>query len=220
VNTLKPAIDEEYRTLADRAHTGIMGSSLGGLISFYAGMKYQNTFSKVGVFSPSFWFNDSIYDFAEAMGKVADMKFYFLAGGQESAGLESDLNEMISLLEDEGFEEAELNFQFVANGQHSEWFWAQEFPDAFEWLYLTNPLSSGSLEKIDFEIYPNPSRNFIHFDGVNEPLHFSIFSATGQKVNKGFSPAGKIDVSHLPAGVYFVSGRLNEKVISEKFVKQ
>ena len=220
VNSLKPAIDDEYRTLPEREYTGIMGSSLGGLISFYAGMKYQDIFSKVGVFSPSFWFNDSIYDFAAEVGKENEMKFYFLAGGQESESLEGDVNEMISLMEDEGFEETELNFQFVSNGQHSEWFWAQEYPDAFEWLYFTNPLSSGSLEKEEFEIYPNPSQDFIHFDGISEPIHFAIFSSSGQKVYKGFSPAGKIDVSYLPSGVYFVSAQANEKVVSEKFVKQ
>jgi len=47
-----------YRTLSDRSNTGIMGSSMGGLISFYAGLKYANIYSKIGAMSPSFWFND------------------------------------------------------------------------------------------------------------------------------------------------------------------
>ncbi|MGB6036097.1 MAG: alpha/beta hydrolase-fold protein [Cryomorphaceae bacterium] len=218
-NTLKPAIDLEYRTLPEREHTGIMGSSLGGLISFYAGIKYQDIFSKVGIFSPSFWFNDSIYDFAEEMGKQADMRFYFLAGGQESASLESNVEEMISTLEDVGFEEAEMNFQFVPNGQHSEWFWAQEYPDAFDWLYLFNPLSSGSIEKFDIDLYPNPSMDFIHFSGVTETLEYSIFNASGQKLHSGFSHRGKVDVRVLPAGVYFFNALSSQRVISEKFVK-
>ncbi|MFN2396927.1 MAG: alpha/beta hydrolase-fold protein, partial [Bacteroidales bacterium] len=35
VETLKPFIDNEYRTLPDRENTGIIGSSLGGVISLY-----------------------------------------------------------------------------------------------------------------------------------------------------------------------------------------
>ena len=66
LNDLKPYIDRNFRTKSGRDFTGIMGSSLGGLFSFYAGLKYQNIFSKIGVFSPSFWFSDEIYTFATA----------------------------------------------------------------------------------------------------------------------------------------------------------
>jgi predicted alpha/beta superfamily hydrolase len=219
VNTLKPAIDLEYRTLPERDHTGIMGSSLGGLISFYTGMKYQTIFSKVGILSPSFWFNDSIYDFAEEMGKQADMRFFFLAGGQESASLESQVEEMITTLEEAGFEEEEINFQFVPNGQHSEWFWAEEFPDAFDWLYLFNPLSSGSLLKEEIDLYPNPSNDFIHFSGIEETLAFSIYNSNGRELHSGFSSQGKIDIRNLPTGIYFLNALNSVGKISETFIK-
>src|SRR5438132_769367 len=55
VQTLKPYIDQHYRTLPDRFHTGIAGSSMGGLISLYAALKYPDVFGRVGVFSPAFW---------------------------------------------------------------------------------------------------------------------------------------------------------------------
>ncbi len=51
VNTVKPIIDETYRTSSKRNHTALIGSSLGGLISAYVASKYQSTFSKIGVFS-------------------------------------------------------------------------------------------------------------------------------------------------------------------------
>jgi len=57
INNVKPYVDEKFRTKTQREFTGIMGSSLGGLFSFYAGLKHQNIFSKIGVFSPSFWFS-------------------------------------------------------------------------------------------------------------------------------------------------------------------
>ena len=51
-NTLKPHIDVIYRTLKDPKNTTIIGSSLGGLISFYAVIKFPQTFGNAGVFSP------------------------------------------------------------------------------------------------------------------------------------------------------------------------
>jgi metallo-beta-lactamase class B len=53
--TLKPYIDKHYRTKKDAANTIIAGSSMGGLISIYAVVKYPKTFGKAGVFSPAFW---------------------------------------------------------------------------------------------------------------------------------------------------------------------
>lgn len=61
VETLKPYIDSKYRTLPNE--TGIMGSSLGGLISIYAGFKYPEVFKYVGAMSSAFWFNPEIYEF-------------------------------------------------------------------------------------------------------------------------------------------------------------
>lgn len=57
VNTLKPYIDSNYNTLKDRNNTIIMGSSMGGLISFYTGLNYQKTFGYIGSLSTSFQIN-------------------------------------------------------------------------------------------------------------------------------------------------------------------
>ncbi|MEZ0128795.1 alpha/beta hydrolase [Flavobacterium sp. LBUM151] len=61
VKTLKPYIDKNYRTKTKPKNTIIMGSSLGGLVSYYAAIKYPAVFGKAGVFSPSFWFSNEIY---------------------------------------------------------------------------------------------------------------------------------------------------------------
>ena len=86
-NTLKPFIDSYFRTLPDRENTGIMGSSLGGLISFYGAIKHQDVFSKAGVFSPSFWFSDSVYTFIKSQGHLQNMRIYFVAGTQEDSSM-------------------------------------------------------------------------------------------------------------------------------------
>ncbi|HEX8832202.1 MAG TPA: alpha/beta hydrolase-fold protein, partial [Longimicrobium sp.] len=59
--TLKPLIDRRYRTRPDRLNTGVAGSSMGGLISLYAALKYPDVFGRAGIFSPSLWFSDRTY---------------------------------------------------------------------------------------------------------------------------------------------------------------
>lgn len=51
VHTLKPAIDQRYRTLRDPQNTALMGSSLGGLISLYALCEYPEVFGKAACLS-------------------------------------------------------------------------------------------------------------------------------------------------------------------------
>lgn len=55
VNYLKPFIDRKYRTLPEREHTFIAGSSMGGLMSLYALLKYNHVFSRAAALSPSIW---------------------------------------------------------------------------------------------------------------------------------------------------------------------
>jgi len=98
VETLKPYIDENFRTKPEQEFTGVMGSSLGGLISHYIGLKYQGVFSKAGVFSPSYWFNDSIYDFTYLAGKQEDMKIYIMGGTNEGSGLVDEMMAMMDTL--------------------------------------------------------------------------------------------------------------------------
>ncbi len=54
--TLKPEIDRLFRTRLEASHTGIMGSSMGGLISLYAFFREPRVFGFTGVMSPSLWF--------------------------------------------------------------------------------------------------------------------------------------------------------------------
>src|SRR5436190_6174599 len=66
--TLKPFVDKKYRTLKDSKNTFTAGSSMGGLISMYAVLKYPKTFGGAGVFSPAFWVGPKIFDDIKAKG--------------------------------------------------------------------------------------------------------------------------------------------------------
>jgi alpha-glucosidase len=97
VEKVIPHINQNYRTKTDAANTWMTGSSLGGLVSFYAALQYPEIFGKVGVFSPSFWFSDQIYFLAEKQKNISN-QFYFMCGDSESKDMVPDLERMTFLL--------------------------------------------------------------------------------------------------------------------------
>lgn len=134
VNTLKPHIDKNYRTISSPEHTSIMGSSLGGLLSFYAVLKYPDVFGNAGVFSPSFWYTNDIYDFAQATEIPKTKKFYFVIGTEESETAVAEQQKMVDLLLHKGVNKNQINNKIVIGGKHNEAFWSSEFLEAYLWL--------------------------------------------------------------------------------------
>ena len=78
IEELKPFVDKNYRTLSDRENTAIMGSSMGGLISFIAAWKYPDVFSMAGCMSSSFYYDDEkVFKMIETGNNVKpDFKIY------------------------------------------------------------------------------------------------------------------------------------------------
>ncbi len=134
VNILKPYIDKNYRTISAPEHTSIMGSSLGGLLSFYAVLKYPDVFGNAGIFSPSFWYTDDIYSFAQASEIPKTQKFYFVIGTEESETAVAEQQKMVDLLVNKGVDENQIRNKIVNGGKHNEDFWNKEFLEAYLWL--------------------------------------------------------------------------------------
>lgn len=135
--TLKPYIDKSYRTLPQAKNTALIGSSMGGLISFYAGLKYPEKFGKLGIFSPSFWFNFTDLNFFvnKNSKKLKHTKFYFLSGTKESDDMVSDIQKVIPILIKKGVQVKNIKTKFDEDGIHSESYWSREFGAAFLWLF-------------------------------------------------------------------------------------
>jgi metallo-beta-lactamase class B len=221
VNTLKPYVDNNYRTLPQRDYTAIAGSSMGGLISFYAGMKYQDVFSKIGIFSPSLWFDDSIFTYASSHPKQAAMKFYFVSGRNESTDMVPDIKSMYSVLYDDGFSDAEMDTVIKDDGQHAEWFWAREFPDCYEWLFAGTSIGIDEPDPDSiFLLTPNPasSKIFLQSKYPLKKISVEIFDQKGQKLfsrTQQFSKA--IDVNKLKSGTYYLKVTDGENEYSKVF---
>jgi enterochelin esterase-like enzyme len=62
VETLKPWIDYNYRTLPGARDTAVLGSSLGGVVSFYLGWEYPEVFGQVGAMSATFGYRDDLLE--------------------------------------------------------------------------------------------------------------------------------------------------------------
>jgi predicted alpha/beta superfamily hydrolase len=221
VNTLKPYVDLNYRTLSSRDYTAIAGSSMGGLISFYAAMKYQSVFSKAGIFSPSFWFDDSLYTFVSNEGKQQDMKFYFVSGTNESTDMVPDIRNMYSTMSNEGFTSVEMDTVFKTNGAHAEWFWAQEFSACYYWLFDNMIINIDEPEPDSiFSINPNPAQKKIYLSSKYplRKISLEIFDFNGQRVysdTQQFSKA--IDISDLKNGIYYLKVFDSQKIYSKIF---
>jgi predicted alpha/beta superfamily hydrolase len=134
-NELKPFIDKNYRTKTTAEQTAIIGSSLGGLISFYGGLKHPEVFGKIGALSTSFWFSNKVTDFAKENGNQQNSKIYFLVGGKEGDSMVPDTENMAKLLVDLGFPNENIKTKIVAEGKHSESFWKTEFLEVITFLY-------------------------------------------------------------------------------------
>lgn len=84
VEELKPFIDFHYRTKRDARHTGLGGSSLGGLVSLYLALKHSDVFGRVAVVSPSVWFaNQQIVHYVEALPKKPRVRIWIDMGTKE-----------------------------------------------------------------------------------------------------------------------------------------
>jgi metallo-beta-lactamase class B len=143
VKNLKPYVDSHYRTLPDRLNTGIAGSSMGGLISLYAVVKYPDVFSRAGIFSPALWVAPEVYSFVrDAAPLRPDVRLYFVSGaleaatGEESGVYVNDQKRMIETLVAAGLKPgANVVALIQPDGKHSEWFWRREFPAAYKWMF-------------------------------------------------------------------------------------
>jgi predicted alpha/beta superfamily hydrolase len=139
--TLKPWVDQQYRTRPEPESTGIMGSSMGGLISLYAALRHPGVFGRVGVFSPSLWFSDSAFTQARAAAPRPGQRWYFASGGSEGPPdtprvVAQGHEMMIDTLAAAGFARGtQLIGVAPADGEHREWFWRREFPAAYRWLF-------------------------------------------------------------------------------------
>ncbi len=133
--TLKPLIDAHYRTAGGRRHTGILGSSMGGLISLYAAFVQPDVFGFVGAMSPSLWVGrGAICALVEQAVALPD-RVYLDHGTREASP-----QPLCEILQRRGYVLG-VNLLMISErgGTHNEAAWARRLPGAMR--FLLTPLT-------------------------------------------------------------------------------
>ena len=132
VKTLKPYIDKKYRTRKKKDDTFIAGSSMGGLISLYAVLKYPKVFGAAGVFSPAFWIGNGIFNDIKLKGRKAKSRIYLYGGKQEN---ETMIPDMLKVFEEmRKVSKSQMEMVIRDEGKHNEPTWRKEFPLFYSWI--------------------------------------------------------------------------------------
>jgi predicted alpha/beta superfamily hydrolase len=134
---LKPRVDAELRTRPGREDTVIVGSSLGGLISAYAGVRQASTWGLVGAMSPSVWWDgEFILDEVARLGQPRPLKVWVDSGdsGPSSDGVDG-ARRLADAWRAVGYEDGVTLVHVVQEGAtHTESAWAERLPWALEFL--------------------------------------------------------------------------------------
>jgi predicted alpha/beta superfamily hydrolase len=146
---LKPFIDREYRTRKSAAHTGVGGSSLGGLVSLEAGLLYPRVYGRLAILSPSVWWdNRSILDMVRSYKFEPRARIWLDSGTDEgdapNAGI-ADLKMLCDALTEKGWREGvDLCCTVVPGAGHNEGAWAARFGDVLQYLFPRELRDEGS----------------------------------------------------------------------------
>lgn len=135
ISTVKPLIDERYRTLSEREGTGIVGSSLGGLLSLYAFFRQPTQFGFAGALSPALWFGqEAIFDWVKSAPFVQG-RIYLDVGTREGPRTLAHARAMRDLLVEKGYRRGStLKWVEDAGGMHNEAAWGRRFKKALPFL--------------------------------------------------------------------------------------
>jgi predicted alpha/beta superfamily hydrolase len=223
VKTLKPYIDNQFRTKKTRSFTAVGGSLMAANEALYIATTYQNVFSKAALFSPLLSYSDSCLMHVKQKGKQKSMRYYIVSGTDEDVTKTAAIDKMAALLRELGYGKEELKVVKKIDGEPTEWFWSREFEDTYKWLYrdMTAQDEEGIFdETVNVQVASNlltieTSENLTYaniqlFDNRQKLLFMGALDAKNI-VNIGF----------LQSGNYIIHAvRGNEVLFVKSFVKK
>jgi hypothetical protein len=177
----------------------------------------------VGIFSPAFWFSDSLYAYIGTQPKTVDTKFYFVAGQYESLSLVSDMDSMITLLQSIGHNATNIATTIKPDGAHSEWFWKREFKSAYQWLYGQHSTSlhkSKNPSLVRVGVYPNPVADSFYISVDAKSVNIETVEGKQVAQWKNTKAMQYLEVKHIPAGMYLLRIVRGKEMITQRLMKQ
>jgi predicted alpha/beta superfamily hydrolase len=141
VQELRPYIDAQYRTLPGAGNCGMGGSSLGGLVTLYLGLRYPTVFSRLAVMSPSVWWrNRTILKTVAALTKKPELRIWLDIGTKESTRAVPDARALRDGLIEKGWRlEVDLAYFEAEGAEHTESAWAERVAPMLRFLFPAHP---------------------------------------------------------------------------------
>jgi enterochelin esterase-like enzyme len=134
---VRPFVQQQYRAAEGAERTGIGGSSLGGLVSLYLGLKLPKVFGRIAALSPSVWWNERvILRFAAAAPVHPHPRIWLDAGTREGGRTVEDVERFRDLLLGKGWQlERDLHYERIEGAEHNEAAWARRVGPFLQFLF-------------------------------------------------------------------------------------
>lgn len=142
VHVFKPEIDRRWPTKPGREDTMIAGSSMGGLMTVYALLRYNDVYGRGAALSPSIWVAPDKLKALAVRSRIAPDTVLYMdygAGEMENhAGMRRSFGAFGAKLMGCG---VNLAMRIVPDGDHSEASWERQLPFVLETLFydLSDP---------------------------------------------------------------------------------
>lgn len=225
INVIMPYINANYRTLTGPENTGIAGSSLGGLISYYAGLKHPDVFGRIGAMSPSFWYcKNDLSDYVNnwtADANTAKARIYFICGDSEGSNPSSmitDMQEFYDKTKSKGFLENNLKHEVVVGGAHNEASWAAQIERVYDFIFDKNAgvsIEKDNTDVSDVIVTARGNSLTVNNQALNSSVDFNLFDVSGRLIaNKKIENSEVI--SNLTSGIYIYKVQTSNKEVYAK----
>jgi predicted alpha/beta superfamily hydrolase len=236
-DVLMPEVRRRYRTLNGPSNTYLAGSSLGGLVSAWAGYEYDEVFGRIAAVSPSYWWDGrAMLAHAQANPKPALSRFYHDIGTNEGGSAVVNVQDMRDILVAKGFVEGgDLRTVIATGHSHNEASWAARFPDLLRFLIdapTTGVEGSTLTPELALGVRPQPIHGPGRFDFVLPragAARLDLYDVNGRLVRtlaRGAHGAGRHEVAwdgllggrRAPAGVYWARLESNGAHVARRVV--
>ncbi len=137
VEELRLFVAHKYRVLISGSSCGVGGSSLGGLVSMYLGLRYPSVFGKLAVMSPSVWWHGrAILKTVAKLRRKTGQRIWLDIGTKEGQRALPDVRLLKADLEQKGWREGvDLGYMEAEGAEHSEWAWADRVAPMLKFLF-------------------------------------------------------------------------------------
>ena len=129
VRRFKPEVDRQFRTLPDRRHTFLCGSSMGGLMTLYGVLEYNRIFSRGAALSPSLWVAPERVARLVRGAEISSDTVLYMDYGSRELGNHQLMTEQFGRVAGQLLGRGVLlTCRIVPDGEHCEASWERQIP--------------------------------------------------------------------------------------------